>query len=144
MQFLKQAPVRFLVAGMGDAYATYYEGRACMRSSALNYNKAASTRAKVVTPALENIIEANVLLSGIGFESVGLAAAHSIHGGLTELPETHGAMHGEKVAIGTLVQLIMENAPMKEMVQTLNYYKMTGLPTKLSDIGISEATEEKL
>ena len=45
----------------------------------------AACEAKVVTPALENIIEANTLLSGIGFESGGLAAAHAIHNGFTAL-----------------------------------------------------------
>ena len=39
-----------------------------------------------LTPAVEHIIEANTLLSGIGFESSGLAAAHAIHNGLTLLP----------------------------------------------------------
>jgi glycerol dehydrogenase len=101
-------------------------------------------RAHVVTPALENIIEANVLLSGIGFESVGLAAAHAVHGGFTELKETHSSMHGEKVAVGTLVQLIMENCPEEEMVQTLKFYKAVGLPTTLGQIGISAPYEEKL
>ncbi|MGD9560415.1 MAG: glycerol dehydrogenase [Oscillospiraceae bacterium] len=166
---IAKAPVRFLVAGMGDAYATYYEGRACIRSSSPNYNKSASTntafamakeclrilledserallacKAKVVTPALENIIEANILLSGIGFESVGLAGGHALHGAFTALPETHEAMHGEKVAVGTLVQLILENAPMEEMIQTYQYYHAVGLPTTLEDIGIKKITEEKL
>jgi glycerol dehydrogenase len=166
---IARAPERFLVAGMGDAYATYYEGRACMRSGALNYNNGGNTRtamviaeeclrilledgekallacrAHTVTPALENIIEANVLLSGIGFESAGLAAAHAVHGGFTELPETHNAMHGEKVAVGTLVQLIMENGPREELLQALRFYKTVGLPTSLKQIGIGEATPEKL
>ncbi len=43
-----------------------------------------------VTPALEHVIEANTLLSGLGFESGGLAAAHAIHNGLTVVPETDG------------------------------------------------------
>ena len=33
----------------------------------------------VVTESLEKIIETNILLSGLGFESGGLAAAHAIH-----------------------------------------------------------------
>jgi len=65
-----------------------------------------------VSQAVENIIEANTLLSGIGFESGGLAAAHVIHNGLTVLPETHDTYHGEKVAFGVLVQLVLENALM--------------------------------
>jgi glycerol dehydrogenase len=166
---IAKAPARFLVAGMGDAYATYYEGRACLRSGALNYNKGGNTltamaiaaeclrilledgeeallacRAHTVTPALENIIEANVLLSGIGFESAGLSAAHAVHGGFTELAETHGAMHGEKVAVGTLVQLILENGPKEELLQALRFYKTVGLPTNLGAIGITDPAPEKL
>jgi glycerol dehydrogenase len=166
---IARAPERFLVAGMGDAYATYYEGRAVMRANALNYNNGGNTRtamviaeeclrilledgvkallacrAHAVTPALENIIEANILLSGIGFESAGLAAAHAVHGGFTELAETHGAMHGEKVAIGTLVQLVLENGPKEELLQALRFYKTVGLPTSLKQIGITGAAPEKL
>lgn len=48
---------------------------------------------KCVTPALENIVEANILLSGLGFESGGLAAAHAVHDGLTILEGAHGYFH---------------------------------------------------
>lgn len=54
--------------------------------------------AGVCTPAVEKIIEANTLLSGIGFESAGLAGAHAIHNGLTVLEECHHMYHGEKAA----------------------------------------------
>ncbi|MEQ3551906.1 iron-containing alcohol dehydrogenase [Pseudonocardia nematodicida] len=47
-----------------------------------------------VTPAVEKVIEANTLLSGLGFESGGLAAVHPIHNGLTAVPTTHGPAHG--------------------------------------------------
>ncbi|TPH13547.1 iron-containing alcohol dehydrogenase, partial [Brevibacillus laterosporus] len=57
-----------------------------------------SCDSNIVTPALENIIETNILLSGLGFESGGLAAAHAIHNGLTALEGTHSYYHGEKVA----------------------------------------------
>jgi glycerol dehydrogenase len=53
---------------------------------------------------LERLVEANTLLSGLGFESSGLAAAHAIHNGLTTAPGTHPYMHGEKVAFGLLTQ----------------------------------------
>ena len=71
--------------------------------------------AGVCTPAVEKIIEANTLLSGIGFESVGLAGAHAIHNGLTVLEECHHMYHGEKVAFGTLAQLVLENVPHEEL-----------------------------
>lgn len=43
----------------------------------------------ICTKAVENVIEANTYLSGIGFESGGLAGAHAIHNGFTAIPETH-------------------------------------------------------
>ena len=60
---------------------------------------------------MEKVIEANTLLSGLGFESGGLAAAHAIHNGLTAVPQTHGLAHGQKVNIGSVTQLVLEGAP---------------------------------
>ena len=100
--------------------------------------------AKKVTPALENIVETNILLSGVGFESGGLAAAHAIHDGLTILEGSHGYLHGEKVAFGTLAQLALENAPMEEIEEVLEFCLAVGLPVCLEDIGVTEITEEEL
>lgn len=166
---IARAPERFLVAGMGDAFATYYEGRACMRAGALNYNGGLATnaafamaevcrkilledgkkallacRAKLVNQALTNVIEANILLSGIGFESVGLACAHAIQAGFTAIPDTQAALHGEAVAVGTLVQLIMENAPVEELREVYDFYRSIGLPTSLSALGLKLPFEEKI
>lgn len=166
---IAKAPVRFLVSGMGDAFATYYEARSCMRCEAPNSNGGTATnaafamaktcrkilledsvkaleacRAGLVTKALENVIEANILLSGIGFESGGLAVAHPVSAGLTVLPETRHMLHGETVAIGTLVQLILENAPMEELREVYDYYRAVGLPTSLKAVGVTENTEEKM
>lgn len=98
----------------------------------------------VVTPALENIIETNIFLSGLGFESGGLAAAHAIHDGLTILEGTHGYFHGEKVAFGTLCQLALENAPMEEIIEVLDFCDAIGLPMCLEDIGVSTVSDEEL
>jgi glycerol dehydrogenase len=166
---IAKAPARFLVAGMGDALSTFFEARACIRSGANNMPGGKSTKAafalatlcfetlmeeslkakaacemNVVTQALENIVEANILLSGLGFESSGLAAAHAVHDGLTVLEETHHFMHGEKVSFGTLVHLVLENAPEEEIENVIGYCKSVGLPTCLKDLGITEVTEEKI
>lgn len=98
----------------------------------------------LVTPALETIIETNILLSGLGFESGGLAAAHAIHDGLTILPGTHKYFHGEKVAFGTLVQLALENAPKEEMKEVLSFCISVGLPVCLKDIGVESISMEEL
>lgn len=100
--------------------------------------------ANQVTPALENIIEANILLSGLGFESGGLAAAHAIHDGLTILEGTHKYFHGEKVAFGTLAQLVLENAPKEEYEEVLEFCLKVGLPVSLEDIGVPNITDEEL
>jgi len=163
------APVRLLVAGMGDALATYFEGRAAAASNVDNCAGGKCTLAalslarlcyetlladglmaklamerNVCTKAVENIIEANTLLSGLGFESAGLAAAHAVHNGFTAIPETHSLYHGEKVAFGTLVQLVLENAPTEELSQVLRFCNSVGLPTTLADLGIGEADSAQL
>jgi glycerol dehydrogenase len=97
-----------------------------------------------VTQALENIIEANILLSGLGFESGGLAGAHAIHDGLTILEGTHRYFHGEKVAFGTIAQLILENSPEEELYQVLDFCLEVGLPVCLKDIGVDSLEDVML
>ncbi|MEK4519377.1 glycerol dehydrogenase [Paenibacillus sp. FSL H8-0122] len=98
----------------------------------------------VVTPALENIIETNILLSGLGFESSGLAAAHAIHNGLTALEGTHHYYHGEKVAFSTIAQLVLENAQQAEIDQVLSFCHSVSLPVCLADIGVASISHEEL
>jgi glycerol dehydrogenase-like iron-containing ADH family enzyme len=98
----------------------------------------------IVTPALDHIIAANILLSGIGFESAGLASAHSIHNGLTALTETHSFCHGEKVAFGVLAELQLTDATADESTSVFSFCKDVGLPTTLADNGLGNADREKL
>jgi glycerol dehydrogenase len=98
----------------------------------------------VVTPALERLVEANTLLSGLGFESSGLAAAHAIHNGLTAAPATHDYFHGEKVAYGLLVQLVLEGQPRSVLEQVLHFATEVGLPITLAEIGLVELPRELL
>lgn len=163
------APVRFLVAGMGDALATWFEARSCTATRSENacgglgtltglnlarlcydtllaYGAVARIAAErhIVTPALEHIVEANILLSGIGFESGGLASAHSIHNGLTALDETHAFYHGEKVAFGVLTGLQLTDASREESDTVYSFCEEVGLPTTLSDIGLAACDRNKL
>ncbi|AJZ89022.1 Glycerol dehydrogenase [Beauveria bassiana D1-5] len=163
------APARLLAAGIGDALATWFEARACSRSGAATMAGGRSTQAAlalaelcyntlleegekamlaaekhVVTPALERIIEANTYLSGIGFESGGLAAAHAVHNGLTAIPDAHHYYHGEKVAFGTLTQLILENAPQDEIETVAALCYAIGLPITLAQLDIQNDVQEKM
>ncbi|MCQ4637924.1 glycerol dehydrogenase [Anaerovorax odorimutans] len=166
---VSKAPARLLISGMGDALATYFEARACQRSDAGNcvggkttmaamalarlcydtllddgVNAMLAVKEKVCTKAVENIIEANTYLSGIGFESGGLAGAHAIHNGLTAIEETHALYHGEKVAFGTLVQLVLEHAPEEELEEVIDFCLEVGLPVTLEDLGIKEVKPEQI
>lgn len=166
---ISKAPVRFLVAGIGDALATYYEAVASEKSNGVtmaggNATKAAITLAelcrdtllldglkakiavqnKVCTKAVLNIVEANTYLSGIGFESGGLAAAHAIHNGLTSLEETHKYLHGEKVAFGTITQLVLENRDLYEIEEIIIFCKSVGLPTTLKELSLENVSDERL
>ena len=88
----------------------------------------------MVTPALERLVEANTLLSGLGFESSGLAAAHAIHNGLTTAAGTHAYLHGEKVSFGLMTQLVLEGQPRSVLHQVLKFATDVGLPVTLEQI----------
>jgi len=104
----------------------------------------AACESNVVTTALENIVEANILLSGLGFESAGLGGAHAIHDGLTILEDAHHFYHGEKVAFGTIAQLVLENAPTEELNEVLDFCLSVGLPVCLADIGVDSISDAEL
>jgi len=164
-----QAPSRFLVAGMGDALATWFEAESCRQKHApnvtrdygsltayalarlcydtlLEHGPAArlACDSHVVTPALEHIVEANTLLSGLGFESGGLAAAHAIHNGLTVLPQTHEFFHGEKVAFGVLASLFLTDKPSRLVDEVYGFCEDVGLPTTFAAIGLAGVSDGDL
>ena len=172
---IAKAPYRFLVSGMGDALATYFEAMANIRSNYVNivsseagYNMGAclageeiaklcykvlmangrkaliAARKGIVSPALENIIEANTLLSGLGFESNGTAASHAINDGLTAIPTKEIFYHGEKVAFGVLCELMMENANDAVVDEVYRFCMDVGLPVTLAQLGIDNVTDETL
>ncbi|MDR1822079.1 MAG: glycerol dehydrogenase, partial [Oscillospiraceae bacterium] len=166
-KIIANAPVRMLVAGMGDALATYYEAVAGKATGAVNVpggqipetaitlarlcrdtllefgiGAILAARKNVVTPALERVVEANTLLSGVGFESGSVALAHALSEGLTTVPAAHKYLHGELVAFGLLAQLIHENTPHAEFSAAYGFCKSVGLPTTLAEIGIT--TDEEL
>lgn len=97
----------------------------------------------MVTESLNKIVETNILLSGLGFESGGLAAAHAIHNGMTVLPGTHHYLHGEKVAFATLAQLVLEDAETAELHAVLDFMAAIGLPLTLADLGVPSITFEE-
>lgn len=169
-QIVADAPVRYLVAGMGDALATRYEARTCQRNangrSVLGSRpplaaqaiaelcaqtvfddgvQAAQDAARgTVTPALERVIEANTLLSGLGFESGGVAAAHAVASGLTRLAVVRqNYLHGEMVAVGLLTHLALEQS-LDECAQVARFCAEVGLPTHLAQLSLGSGDEPAL
>lgn len=165
---IARAPVRYLVSGMGDALATWFEAETSSRAYKRNVVGGNATIAALalanlcyrtlladglaavqavkhhaVTPALERVIEANTLLSGLGFESGGLAVAHSVHNGLTAAKETHDNLHGEKVAFGTLVQLVFEGRDTHLIEEVLGFCVSVGLPVNLKQLGIQSLSKDQ-
>ncbi|MCH2153744.1 MAG: glycerol dehydrogenase, partial [Phycisphaerales bacterium] len=163
------APERYFVAGMGDALATVFEARACIQANQENLRGGFSTiaareiaeacyqtimndgrqaledlRSGIPTPAFERVVEANTLLSGIGFESAGLAAAHGIHNAMTVAPATHSCLHGEKVSFGVMVQLVLESQP-DELIDSVSGFCVdVGLPITLAGVGLSSEDRDTL
>ena len=159
-EIITKAPVRTLVAGMGDALATWFEADACFKSNACNnfggritntamglarlcldtilehgFNAKTACEKQLVTPAFEKIVEANTILSGLGFESGGVAVAHALSEGFSVIPEIHHYLHGETVAFGLLVHLIVEDRPAAVINQIYDFCLRVGLPVTLSDLG---------
>lgn len=167
-RIIANAPPRFLVSGIADALATWIEARAVKQSHGqiligalptiagqaiaekaeqilfdCSIQAVEANKNKLVTPALESVVEANTLLSGIGFESGGLAAAHSIHNGFTAIDgDIHHLTHGEKVAYGTITQLILENRSLHELDRYIQLYLQLGLPVTLKEMHLENATQE--
>ncbi|WP_017613498.1 glycerol dehydrogenase [Nocardiopsis salina] len=168
-QYVAEAPPRFLSGGVGDALATWIEARAVRRAHSHNMVEGFPThagtalaelswdllwssalpaleavRSNLVTPDVEAIVEATTLLSGLGFESGGLAAAHAVHDGLTAVDRTHHLTHGEKVNIGSLTQMLLEGEEASEIDEFAEFTARVGLPTTLTEAGLGEVDEAVL
>lgn len=167
---IAKAPPRFLASGIADALATWIEARAAIRAGATNIAGGQATilgqtigekceevlfdhallayqanQAHIVTPSFEAVVEANTLLSGLGFESGGLAGAHAIHNGFTALHgEIHELTHGEKVAYGTMAQLILDQTPQADLEEYLELYLALRLPVTLEALKLKDVSDEDL
>ncbi len=149
---IAQSPARLLVAGGVKNMRGGASTQSALALAELCYKTlladgvAAIEALQTKTPnaALERLVEANTLLSGLGFESSGLAAAHAIHNGLTTAHGTHSYMHGEKVAFGLLTQLMLESQLQVTINEVIAFSKSVGLPTTFAEIGIPNPSNELL
>lgn len=167
-EIIANAPARLFSAGIGDALATYFEAEANAKTEGMNFigkgyrrcragmaiarecydilmadgeSALMAVKKHIVTEALENVIEANTLLSGLGFENTGCAGAHGIHSGFSEIESAHAYLHGEKVAFGLICQLVLENADYKLIDKIVRFLISVDLPVCLADINIEPSKE---
>ena len=155
------APVRYLVSGMGDTLAKWYETDVAVKKRGFNaatlsahrlsllckdmindYGVAASasvTEAKS-SQELGHVIDAVIAVSGmvsdLGGEGCASAAAHPVAAGLTLIDIVHRMYHGEVVAFGVLCQLMLESKPDPEVNEFLDICQRLGLPMTLQDLGL--------
>jgi glycerol dehydrogenase len=159
---IARAPVRFLIAGIGDALSKLFEVSQCAAVGGNNFYGGSPTRmalgisqtcydtirahgaaavadvrARQVSPALDDVVEACILHSGLAFESGGLSIAHSLTRGFSAVPALARALHGEQVAVGLLAQLMLSDGEHDRLRDLLNFYREIGLPRALSALGAS-------
>lgn len=156
------APVRTLIAGIGDALAKWYEASVSSGHSQQTMIIAAVQQARVLrdillqksaeaianpqSAAWQEVVDATVLMAGviggIGGAQCRTVAAHAVHNGLTHLEGNHASLHGEKVAYGILVQLRLEEMLQGSQLavmarqQLTKFYQEIGLPLTLTDLGL--------
>ncbi|UEM19032.1 glycerol dehydrogenase [Skermanella mucosa] len=162
-----RAPRVLFLAGIGDALVKSFEAAQCARGGGRNIfggrppqaglvladacyrclrDHAAAALAAVdrneTDEAVERVVEATVLWSGLAFENGGLSIVHSMTRGLSAVPAVAGALHGLQVAYALLVQFLLEGRDPAFMEDHLAFYRALGLPCGLADLGLAAPTDD--
>ncbi|KRG16509.1 glycerol dehydrogenase [Virgibacillus soli] len=168
-QILISAPVSMLIAGIGDTLAKWVEADVLIcqlphlslpvkiahdtaklcADEMFAHGEAAikASKEKQVHDSFIRIVETIIMLGGMvggyGDQYGRIAGAHSIHNGLTVVPEAHSILHGDKVAYGILVQLTLEGKS-DEVARYISFYERLGLPKSLQDMKIANKWIKKI
>jgi glycerol dehydrogenase len=159
-EVIASAPVRLFVAGIGDAVSKKYEMETARKLGEDNFvggrpayfveamaetlhqcliEKGAAAKASVerkkCSEEVEQVITACVLLSTLIWENGGLAGAHGIANVLVNSGCCRQTLHGEHVAFGLLVQLLLQGR-LEDLVTMERYYQELGLPRVIADLGL--------
>ncbi|WP_026684982.1 iron-containing alcohol dehydrogenase family protein [Heyndrickxia coagulans] len=163
LRILLNAPVEYLLGGIGDSLAKWYEAEGITRSMEhlpvmveLGLRSAKAIYEGIlrdseqalhdrnegkITDAFRNIVEIIIgaagTVGGFAGEYGRMAGAHAIHNGLSFLPETHSILHGSKVAYGILVQLAA-TGDINEIKKLLPLYQKLGFPYNLDTLHVTE------
>jgi glycerol dehydrogenase len=166
---IARAPAHFLRCGIGDALAKKFEVEASVRDGGNSAHHAPQLRTAlyiadgcyrtirahgvaamavagsgVPNDAFEAVVEANILMAGLGFENGGLGLAHGLTRGLVRTPGVDQAPHGFHVAYGLLVQFAVEGRDVAFVADIEGFYREIGLPLSLADLGQATVTREQI
>ncbi len=169
---IARAPLRMFIAGMGDGITTWLEASMAYSSRTTCTNRAGAlptmatraiaklcmdtllqdgveavrqVRQGLVTPLVERVVESMVLHSGLGGESGGIAAAHSIANNLPYFPQNRAYYHGENVAFGVMTQLMLDDAQTLAQTQRITDWMIdVGLPVTLAGVGLGDVGKDAL
>jgi uncharacterized oxidoreductase len=155
---------------MADALAKYYETRAFLKKTGpspetmlvmnlceqihkniFNYGidgyEMLRKNRRIKRSVLEMIFHTNIMLpglvSGIGGEGCRAGVVHAVANGLTRLSDKYDFLHGELVAYGILIQLMLENDK-KELKKVKGFFKKLGLPISSKNMGLNIVNPEIL
>ncbi|MFC5735437.1 iron-containing alcohol dehydrogenase family protein [Cytobacillus gottheilii] len=163
---LLNSPVEYFKGGIGDTLAKWYEAEAIIRNTMKDDNfsimihsglqhaafikeillKESLTAIKsletnTVSHAFTKVVESVITLAGTVGGYAGrygrMAGAHAIHNGLSFVNETHSILHGQKVAYGILVQLVLEKRH-AEVEELIPFYKALNFPINFKDLNVTE------
>lgn len=168
-QIIAEAPYRYLIAGIGDTLAKWYEaypinvGKFQNAKTRLGLKTAELARDLLMEfseeaivenkegragDAIRQIIDTNILLAGlvggIGNHTCRGSGAHAFHNGMTCIDEIHGTYHGELVAFGILCQLMLEQKSEEQITELMRFYRIIALPVSLFDMGVTAIRDDEI
>lgn len=168
-RLIANAPARFLRTGIGDALAKKFEAERAFSDGASNFFGTRPLRTALVIAdacyaslrehgvaamaaaerhepdeAFEAVVEANILMAGLAWESGGLSYAHAVVRGLVKARGAETAPHGEHVAFGTLVQLAIEGRDDAFILDLIGFNRSVGLPASLKELGMASPTTAEI
>lgn len=167
-KIIAQAPVRYIRAGIVDTLAKWYETAASEGENNEFSNSIAVLNSKVAldfllknsTKIIQNIengiiddyvkktIDAIIYIAGNVGSYVGDRAfsgfAHPFYHAARRIPETRNILHGELVAVGLLIQAVLEERNETQIKEIIRQFGGIGEAFTLEESGLGANTREKL
>ena len=165
-----RSPLFMFVSGIGDALATFVEAEASyannnvcnagaghykpaqlgMAVAKLSYDillekgrdAVRAAKQQLRTPAYEDVAEATILLSGLGFECTGVSIAHGLQAAFHVMDDMKPLLHGAGVGYCTLIQLVLEN-DVARFAEIFDFCKDVGLPVCTADLGLTKENRQQ-